>query len=86
MSLFSDLGKSWKAATTEHDGETKCPVRLGAIGTAIIYHAGAAWMVFGQHTSLDVAIMGQYVQHMCYLIGTSGLAIGAKSVMKGDAQ
>lgn len=86
MSLFQDLGKTWKEATTERDGVTKCPVRLGAIGTAVIYHVAALWMVFGQKAAVDVAMLGQYVQHMSTLIGVAAVGIGAKSVMKGDAQ
>ena len=61
-------------------------MRLGSIGVALVYHVAAMWMVFGQHTTVDMGTLGAYVQHMCYLIGTAGAAIGVKSVLKGDAQ
>ena len=86
MSWIGSIVAAWKDATTERDGETKCPVRLGAIGTTAIYHAAAVWMVFGQETKIDIAMLGLYIQHMSMLIGVGALGIGAKSVMKGDSQ
>ena len=84
--ILDPIIAAWKQATTEGNNTTTCPVRLGLVGTVVIYHAAAAWMVFGQGTSMDMAILGQYVQHMATVIGTAGAAIGVKSLMKGDAE
>lgn len=70
---------------TEKDNVTQCPIRIGVVGTGVMYHLTAAWMVFGQHASIDMALLGQYIHHMSELSLASGVAIGAKSVMKADA-
>lgn len=74
-----------RKAITERDNATPCPVRIGWIGAGAIYHVAAAWMVFGQHAAIDIAVLGQYVDHMVKLVLTGGAAIGAKSILKADA-
>lgn len=71
---------------TEGDNATQCPVRVGAVATAAVYHAGAVFMIIAQHVTIDISMLGQYIQHMSTLIGVAGVSIGAKSAMKGDAQ
>jgi hypothetical protein len=83
--MLKALRTAWRNATTERDNSTTCPVRIGAVATAGVYHVAAVWMVIGQSTHLDIATLGAYVQHMCTLIGVTGGAIGAKSLMKADA-
>lgn len=70
---------------TEKDNLTQCPVRVGVVGTGVMYHLTAAWMVFGQHAAIDMSLLGQYIHHMSELAGVSAVAIGAKSAMKADA-
>jgi biotin transporter BioY len=74
-----------KRMLTEKDNVTQCPVRMGVVGTGVMYHVGAAWMVMGQHAALDMTLLGQYIHHMSELALASATAIGAKSVMKADA-
>ena len=83
--IFDPIINAWKQATTEGDNTTTCPVRLGAIGTALVYHVAATYMVFGQKTAIDAVLLGQYIQHMAMLIGVTAGGIGAKAVLKGDA-
>jgi hypothetical protein len=70
---------------TEPDGVTFCPVRMCLAAAGTFYHAGAAWMVFGQHTPIDMALLGLYVQHMSTLAATCAASVGAKSILKADA-
>lgn len=70
---------------TEGDNATVCPVRVGMLSTAVIYHVGALAGVIGQHLALDMATLGFYVQHMSTLFGIGALGVGAKSVLKADA-
>jgi hypothetical protein len=71
---------------TEADGVTLCPVRITALLAVTGYHSLIAFMLGYQHVSLGMADCGLYIQHMS-LLGTSlGIGVGAKSIMKGDAQ
>lgn len=69
---------------TEPDGTTFCPVRMCLAAAGTFYHAGAAWMVFGQHTPLDMNILGAYIQHLSTLAATCAAGVGAKSILKAD--
>lgn len=71
---------------TEKDNRTMCPVRSATALTAITYHAAAvAGVVLGQ-VHLDIATLGQYLQHMATLIGVGGTTVGVKSALKADAE
>lgn len=83
--LVDRVAALWRQATTERDNSTSCPVRLGAVTTAAVYHAAAAWMVFGQGAAIDAPLLGAYVQHMATLIGVTAGGVGVKSALKGDA-
>lgn len=71
---------------SESDNATPCPVRWGGAITAFIYHAGAVFMLAFQGFHLDMAALGQYVQHMATLIGVVAGGAGVKSILKADAQ
>lgn len=70
---------------TEPDNATACPVRVGWLVTLVTYHIAAAWMVIGQHLAIDIAALGQYIQHMSTLNAAGALSVGAKALMKADA-
>ena len=70
---------------TEPDNVTLCPVRLIVwIGVAG-YHLGILWGVYAAAIKADMPSIGLYVQHIVTLAGIGGLAVGGKSLMKGDA-
>lgn len=78
LKLFTDL-------FTEPDNVTFCPTRI-AIGAAnLAYHGAAAAGFFVGQLHLDIATLGQYVQHMTMLIGFGTTAIAVKSKAGGDA-
>jgi hypothetical protein len=83
--LAQKASDAWTDAITEPNNQTVCPVRLGAFGTAIVYHAAAAYMVFGQSTKVDMSVLGAYVTHMAGLLAVTSGSAGIKSLMKGDA-
>ena len=70
---------------TEGDNSTVCPVRVGSTIVGFLYHVAIVAGVYLEHLHLDMASLGQYIQHMMVLIGTMAAGIGAKSVLKGDA-
>lgn len=70
---------------TEPDGVTFCPVRMCLAAAGTFYHAGAGWMVLGQHAPIDMTVLGSYVQHMSTLAGVCAAGVGAKSILKADA-
>jgi hypothetical protein len=72
-------------SVTEKDGVTFCPVRITALAAVAGYHSLVAYLVSVQHTPLTMADCGLYAQHMATLGSALGVAIGAKSVLKGDA-
>jgi hypothetical protein len=51
----------------------------------VVYHAGAGYMVFGQHQALGMEVLGAYADHMLKIGGTLAAGIGVKAVLKGDA-
>jgi hypothetical protein len=70
---------------TEPDGATLCPTRVAG-GLAISgYHGLLGFMLAHQHYMLTIADLGQYSQHMTILGSAVGVAVGIKSVLKGDA-
>jgi hypothetical protein len=71
---------------TESDNQTICPVRAATAVAGALYHAAAAYGVYAGSVHIDIASLGQYMNHMMTLVGVGGGAIGAKSVMKGDAK
>lgn len=75
-----------KNILTEKNNATGCPVRIGFLLTGLIYHVGAFVMILVQHANIDMLMLGQYIQHMSLLGGVMAGGIGAKSVLKGDAQ
>lgn len=75
-----------KQLFSEPNNTTPCPVRVLAGVTALTYHASAAAGIWHGSLHLDIATLGAYMQHMTMLIGVGGAAVGAKSVLKGDAQ
>ena len=75
-----------KKLFTESDNQTPCPVRVAAGATNVIYHMAAIAGVYIGAIHLDIVTLGQYLQHMATLIGVSGATVGAKSMMRGDAQ
>lgn len=75
-----------KDILTEKDGESACPIRVFGVAVGVVYHIGAAWMVFAQRLPLTIDVLGSYIQHMSMLSGISAMGIGAKSIMKADAQ
>jgi len=75
-----------KHILTEPDGSTFCPVRVFGLFAGAIYHAGGVTGIVQGHIVLDMATMGEYLQHMCYLVGTIGAGTGVKSLMNGDAK
>lgn len=83
--MLDSIRAAWRNAMTEGDNATHCPVRLGAFGTGVVYHAAAAWMVLGQHTHIDMAVLGQYVQHMGLLVAATAGGVGAKALLHADA-
>lgn len=84
--MFEAVKTAWRHAMTEPNNATWCPVRLGACGTAVVYHAAAAWMVFGQRTHVDMTLLGQYIEHMAGLIGVATGALSVKTAAKADAK
>jgi len=70
---------------TERDNKTHCPVRVGTFLTAFIYHAGAFWMVLGQHAAVDIHLLGEYIQHMSLLTAVGATGTGMKSMLGSDA-
>lgn len=70
---------------TEPDGTTLCPLRVTALAAVAGYHGLVGYLVGIQHTAITMADCGLYAQHMATLGTTLGVAIGAKSVLKGDA-
>lgn len=70
---------------TEPDGVTLCPVRMTALAAVGGYHALVGYIAGFQHTPLTMADCGLYAQHMATLGSALGIAVGAKSVLKGDA-
>lgn len=70
---------------TEPDGVTWCPVRLCLFSAGIVYHCAFAWMIFGQHTAVDMPLLGAYIQHLSTLAATCAAGVGAKSILKADA-
>ena len=78
---------SWLAHLfTEPDNTTVCPVRVIGLASGALYHAAAAGGIATGAIHLDIASLGQYLQHMSVLAGTMGVATGAKSIMNGDAK
>lgn len=71
---------------TEKDNTTQCPIRVGVVGTGVMYHLTAAWMVFGQHAAIDMSLLGQYIHHMSELALVGAGAIGAKAAMTGETK
>ncbi len=69
---------------TEPDGVTLCPVRITALAAVAGYHSLVGYIVSIQHTPLTMADCGLYAQHMATLGSALGIAVGAKSVLKGD--
>lgn len=75
----------WPKWLCESDNVTLCPFRLFMGMVTTVYHAGAGYMVFGQHQPLGMDVLGAYANHMILIGGTLAGGIGAKSLMKGDA-
>ncbi|MBV8061064.1 MAG: hypothetical protein JO253_06020 [Alphaproteobacteria bacterium] len=75
-----------KHVLTEPDGNTFCPLRCGMALTTAVYHGAAAAGLWNGGLHCDIATLGQYAQHMTTLFAAGGVGIGAKSIMKGDAQ
>jgi hypothetical protein len=82
--MLAVIRKMFRDMFTEPDGESFCPVRLAAGLANVTYHAAAAAGIYMGQLHLDIATLGQYLQHMSMLIGVGGVSVGAKSVMKGD--
>lgn len=80
------IKKAFKDVFTERDGETLCPVRVGSGLAGMVYHAAAVLGFSIGDIHLDINTLGTYLQHMVLLIGVGGATVGAKSLMKGDAQ
>jgi hypothetical protein len=75
-----------KKMLTEGDNTTPCPVRVATAITAFLYHAGATVGLVMHDMHLDMATLGQYIQHMALLIGAGGGTVGLKSALKADAK
>jgi hypothetical protein len=75
----------WPKWLCESDNVTLCPFRLFMGMVATVYHAGAGYMVFGQHQTITMDVLGGYAQHMLTIGGTMAGGIGAKALLKGDA-
>ena len=71
---------------TEGDNKTHCPVRLGTSISAALYHVAAVVGAYMGSIHIDIATLGQYLQHMSLLFGVTGLAVGAKAIMGADAK
>ena len=70
---------------TEPDNVTLCPVRV-VVGLGVIaYHAAALWGLYSGSIKVEMHDLTEYVQHISTFAGIGGLAIGGKSLMKGDA-
>lgn len=70
---------------TEPDGVTLCPLRVTALVAVAGYHALIGYMVGFQHVALTMPDCGLYITHLTAAGLGFGGAIGAKSVLKGDA-
>jgi hypothetical protein len=80
-----NLRERFLQTITEPDGVTLCPVRITALVAVAGYHSLVGYLVAIQRTPLTMADCGLYAQHLSILGSTLGVAVGAKSVMKGDA-
>ena len=76
------LHKLW----TEPDNKTPCPLRVVGLSSVAVYHGLFGWMLAGQHAIITTQVLSTYVDNMSTLVGVVGVAIGAKSIMKGDAK
>jgi hypothetical protein len=74
-----------KKLFSEADNQTPCPVRVAAGISNVIYHLAAVAGICMGSIHLDISTLGQYLQHMATLIGVGGVSVGAKSIMKADA-
>lgn len=70
---------------TEPDGVTVCPLRVTALVAVAGYHSLIGYMVGFQHVALTMSDCGLYITHLTTAGLGFGGAIGAKSVLKGDA-
>ena len=71
---------------TESDNQTVCPVRIIYFAGVVFYHLFLAVASVTGFLHLDIDTLGQYVKHIVEFGGAAGASIGAKSLMKGDAQ
>ena len=76
----------WPKWLCESDNATLCPVRMMGTMGIVGYHALLGFMLGHQHAALSMADLGTYMQQMSTAGVAFGVGIGAKSVMKGDAQ
>ena len=68
-----------------YDDTTPCPVRVFAAIAFVVYHVGMVYGVAFQNLILSSDVLGNYLTHMSIFTGASGLSLGAKSFMHGDA-
>lgn len=68
-----------------YDDVTPCPVRVIAAIAVVVYHIGIIYTVGIEHTPVGFAALTDYLKDMSIFTGASGLSIGAKSYMHGDA-
>lgn len=83
--MLENLKEKFHNMMTEKDNSTVCPVRVGFIVVGVLYHVASFFMVMEQKFQLDMATMGQYVNHMIQLLGAGAVSITAKAALKGDS-
>ncbi len=83
---LSDIKTRALQMLTERDNSTVCPVRVILLGAIVVYHVAAIVGVCLGQMHLDMPALGDYLQHMSVVMLAAGGSIGAKSVLKGDAQ
>lgn len=83
---LSDIKARALQMLTERDNATVCPVRVILVGAIAVYHLAAVVGVCIGQMRLDMPSLGDYLQHMCLVMGAAGGSIGVKSVLRGDAQ
>lgn len=84
--MLDTIKKTLRDIFTEPDGQTICPVRVGAAMVGSLYHMAATVGLFTHALQLDMAALGQYMQHMMELVAGGGLTVGVKSVLRADAK
>lgn len=68
-----------------YDDITPCPVRVIAAIAVIVYHIGIIYTVGYEHAAVGFGALSDYLKDMSIFTGASGLSLGVKSYMHGDA-